>query len=107
MAFELYELKDAKIYRDKHDRLWMGPLMPPVGNGPEYFMEVSNRLKIHETPTIMNAVDDDEPEPVDTETAALCPVCDTPLTEAQIKKGGKYCSPTCRTKAANARAKSK
>ena len=102
MGFDLYEIGKAKLYRDKFDRVWLGPLKPAVGDGPMYYMDINSRFKTHEAPTFVDEVK--KPEPVQTETAAVCAVCNTPLTEKQVKRGGKYCSATCRNKAAKARA---
>jgi len=46
----------------------------------------------------LNETPEAEPEKEKAKTAAVCARegCNTPLNEAQVKRGGKYCSTTCR-----------
>jgi hypothetical protein len=101
MAFELWTLikprgNEPGFYRDRHDRVWVGPICPPVGDGAEYFMDVSNRYKVHEAPVYM-----DVPKSTlktDAQASGECKHCGTPLNKKQLKDGRKYCSRTCSNK---------
>lgn len=110
MALILYELADfgngVSLLRDSRDRVFIGPLTPPHAEGRAYYLNVATSQKmtaslaIEVVPLAKPEVDDGG----DVEAAALCPVCNTPLTAKQVKRGGKYCSATCRNKAARERA---
>ena len=112
MAHVLYPIKGTGLYRDKYDRVFAGPFFhAEVEGGREYYSDVGNRQRIFvEQAVIGTAWQDVEPEPTlkeNSEASGVCEVCGTPLNESQLKKGGKYCSKTCRVKAANQRAAAK
>ena len=99
MTFQLWTLIDnddgPSLYRDQHDRVWIGPMGPTIGDGNEYYMDVSSRMKVHESPVFM---DKQENLKKDSKAAGKCKKCGTPLNEKQVKTGRKYCSRTCSNK---------